>query len=62
MPIYDYKCPKCNTIEEKQVKINKVYTVPLCSKCDMSMIMQVSKPALHFRGSGFYATDYKDKK
>ena len=62
MPIYDYKCPKCNEITELSKRIEDCYTCPDCLKCQQPMVMLVTKSSgIHFKGSGFYETDYKNK-
>ncbi len=61
MPTYDYKCPKCN---EELIEIHKMFdeNTRLCPKCNEKMLKQF-KPCLgvHFKGTGFYETDYKGK-
>jgi len=63
MPIYTFKCPSCNHIEEYTMKMNE--KAPLCTKCtegpSMSRVWKdTGKP--QFKGTGFYETDYKFKK
>jgi len=62
MPIYEYKCKKCGTTVEA---IQKVSDGPLktCSQCGGMLEKLVSSPAIQFKGSGWYITDYarKDK-
>lgn len=57
MPIYEYKCPNGHLIEE----IHGM-TEPgpeACSECGASPLVRVLHPvAVHFKGSGFYSTDY----
>jgi putative FmdB family regulatory protein len=60
MPTYEYKCPKCDSIEETNIPHKEEYR-PDCFKCGFLMDKMVYKPAVHFKGSGFYQTDYKDK-
>lgn len=61
MPIYDYKCPVCNSVAtELYVKPN-TSNENLCLECDTKMEKQVTQPAIHFKGTGFYETDYKGK-
>ncbi len=62
MPTYDFKCPKCQ--DELEVFFSKFYSGMniICPKCDIDMQKLISKPAgIHFKGSGFYETDYKNK-
>ena len=66
MPFYTFKCPSCNKEEELLQGMND--ELPLCEKCDLKnhivemkrVFKSVGKPK--FKGSGFYETDYKDKK
>ncbi len=63
MPTYEYKCPKCKESIEMFHKIT--YMLPtsiMCNKCDEFMQKGVGGGiATHFKGSGFYETDYKNK-
>ncbi len=60
MPIYEYQCQKCHHREEL---IQKHSDPPLteCPKCHGAMTKLIAAPALQFKGSGFYITDYSDK-
>lgn len=65
MPIYDYKCPNCGVVVELMHKAKEKF-VRICGECMMDgknamMVKQLSKPAVHFSGTGFYETDYKGK-
>lgn len=66
MPTYDYKCIQCSFADSIHMKISD--DIPVCCiKCfkdgkEYKMQKQISKPAgIHFKGSGFYETDYKGK-
>ncbi len=60
MPMYDYKCPTCGVIREIRASVNEKPALLHCGYKQMEK--QVSKPgAVHFKGSGFYETDYKGK-
>lgn len=61
MPTYDYKCPSCQKKYPYMHKMKDILYVK-CPDCDQVM----SKCAgaglgLHFKGTGFYETDYKNK-
>ncbi|MDX6466035.1 MAG: hypothetical protein QOI27_1075 [Gaiellaceae bacterium] len=60
MPIYEYRCPKGHTFERFQSM-----TAPAPEKCDVcgaSPVEIVLYPvAVHYKGSGFYSTDYGKK-
>src|SRR5262245_13824180 len=57
MPIYEYECTKCNAHVEA---FQKVSDKPLtkCSKCKGKLERKISAPAIQFKGSGWYVTDY----
>ncbi len=61
MPIYEYKCQQC---QKKFEKIQKISEPPCkkCPSCGGKLKKLVSSPAIQFKGSGFYATDYAGKK
>ncbi|MCL4523017.1 MAG: zinc ribbon domain-containing protein [Acidobacteria bacterium] len=57
MPLYEYECSKC---EHRFEKIEKV-TAPhrqKCPKCKGVAERMHSAPAIQFKGSGWYVTDY----
>jgi len=58
MPLYEYRCAKCEEIIEK---IQKFSDAPLevHEGCGGELVRLLGKPALQFKGSGFYITDYK---
>ena len=57
MPIYEYQCTQCN---ERQEVIQRFSDAPLshCPSCGGDMKKLPSSPAIQFKGSGFYKTDY----
>jgi putative FmdB family regulatory protein len=64
MPVYVYKCQKCKDIVEVTQKItDKALSshIQLNSKCSGTLVRQMCPPAFVFKGTGFYATDYKKK-
>jgi putative FmdB family regulatory protein len=58
MPIYEYECRKCKAHMEV---MQKVTDKPLakCRKCGGRLEKLLSAPAIQFKGSGWYVTDYK---
>ena len=57
MPIYEYRCPKGHTFELFQRMSDPPPSE--CQICGESPLEKVLYPAaLHFKGSGFYKTDY----
>lgn len=57
MPIYEYECNDC---KKRHEIIQKFSDAPLehCPHCGGSMRKLFSSPAIQFKGSGFYKTDY----
>ena len=57
MPIYEYECRKCKAhIEVFQKVSDKPPTK--CRKCGGKLERKISAPAIQFKGSGWYVTDY----
>ena len=60
MPIYEYRCPNGHTFERFQSM-----SAPAPEKCDVcgaAPLELVLYPiAIHYKGSGFYSTDYGKK-
>jgi len=57
MPLYEYACEKCGkTFEVMQKMVDPSLTVH--EDCGGKLERLLSAPALHFKGSGFYITDY----
>ena len=60
MPIYDYKCKKCGHRFEK-IQRHAERAVKKCPECGGVLEKLITAPAVHFKGSGFYGTDYAKK-
>ncbi len=60
MPIYEYECTKCGTIEEVMQKFSDKPLVK-CKRCSAKLHKLVSHSAFHLKGSGWYVTDYANK-
>ena len=60
MPIYEYKCQKCNYEFEQ---LQKFSDSPLtqCPRCKGEIKKLVSHSSFHLKGSGWYLTDYSKK-
>lgn len=57
MPLYEYKCHRCEkTFEVKQKFADEPLTVH--EGCGGPVERLISAPALQFKGSGWYVTDY----
>ncbi len=56
VPIYEYECAKGHRFEA----IQKVSDPPLkkCEKCKSKTERLISSPAIQFKGTGWYVTDY----
>ncbi|HEX8887835.1 MAG TPA: FmdB family zinc ribbon protein [Pyrinomonadaceae bacterium] len=61
MPIYEYQCKKCNAHTEVMQKITDK-PMTKCRKCGGRLEKLLSAPAIQFKGSGWYVTDYAGKK
>jgi putative FmdB family regulatory protein len=57
MPIYEYVCGSC---KKKTEVIQGIKDAPLkvCPHCGGKLKKAISAPAIQFKGSGFYITDY----
>ena len=60
MPLYEYQCKKCHSLTER---IQKFSDPPLesCPHCGGEVEQLLSAPAVQFKGSGWYVTDYAKK-
>ncbi|MGH3104226.1 MAG: FmdB family zinc ribbon protein [Gaiellaceae bacterium] len=57
MPIYEYRCPNGHVFELFQRVTDDPPSV--CETCSQGPVERVLYPvAVHFKGSGFYSTDY----
>jgi putative FmdB family regulatory protein len=57
MPLYEYRCTSCGKRIEA---LQRVSAPPLreCPTCHGALVKMISAPALQFKGSGWYVTDY----
>jgi putative FmdB family regulatory protein len=60
MPIYEYKCEDCGAETEFMQKSGDA-PKKKCPKCGGKLKKRLSAPAFHFKGSGWYITDYPKK-
>jgi putative FmdB family regulatory protein len=60
MPLYEYQCENC---DHRFELIRKFSDPPIdkCPKCGGPVRKLMSSPAIQFKGSGFYITDYPRK-
>jgi len=60
MPLYEYQCKKCGHRFEKIQKFSDK-PVKKCPQCGGPVEQTISAPAVQFKGSGWYVTDYAKK-
>jgi putative FmdB family regulatory protein len=60
LPLYEYKCAKCGHVFEKIENLSASFTKK-CPKCGGKAERQLTAPAIQFKGSGWYVTDYAGK-
>src|SRR5436305_12294381 len=60
MPIYEYRCEQGHTFEVMQRMTDD--PVSSCQTCDAPVERVFHPVAVHFKGSGFYNTDYGTRK
>jgi putative FmdB family regulatory protein len=59
MPIYEYRCPNGHEFEVFQAMSDE--PVSVCQECGAPVERVFHPVAVHFKGSGFYTTDYARK-
>lgn len=57
MPLYEYECESCAHRFEVIQKFSDA-PISVCPKCGGPVQKLLSSPAIQFKGSGFYLTDY----
>jgi putative FmdB family regulatory protein len=60
MPIYEYECTKCGSIEEAWQKFSD-RPLETCKHCSGRLHKLISQSSFHLKGTGWYATDYANK-
>jgi putative FmdB family regulatory protein len=60
VPIYEYLCQSCSYRFEVKQSI-KDDPITSCARCGCAVSKLISSPAIMFKGSGWYVTDYSDK-
>jgi len=60
MPIYEYRCEKGHRFDVMQSMSDD--PIASCEVCGVPVEKVLHAPAVHFKGSGFYTTDYGKKK
>lgn len=62
MPIYDFQCTSCGLKDELMRKISEPTTINCPQCCQETFAKMLSAPSFQLSGSGWYASDFKDKK
>jgi len=57
MPLYEYQCETCAHRFEVIQKFSDA-PIAVCPKCGGPVVKLLSSPAIQFKGSGWYITDY----
>jgi putative FmdB family regulatory protein len=57
MPLYEYQCEACGHRFEVIQKFSDA-PIEVCPKCGGAVAKLLSSPAIQFKGSGWYVTDY----
>ena len=60
MPLYEYQCDACSTRFERIQKFSDP-PIEVCPSCGGTVKKLLSSPAIQFKGSGWYITDYARK-
>jgi putative FmdB family regulatory protein len=60
LPLFEYKCEKCGHLFEK-IEKHSASQIKKCPKCGGKAPRQFAAPAIQFKGSGWYVTDYGGK-
>jgi len=61
VPLYEYECRKCHHRFEEIQKFSD-RPITKCPKCRTGKVVKlISAPAVHFKGTGWYVTDYGGK-
>jgi putative FmdB family regulatory protein len=61
VPLYEYQCTKCKRRTEKIESVSGPH-LKKCPHCGGKVEPLISAPAIQFKGSGWYVTDYAGKK
>ena len=60
MPLYEYACLKCKRHTDKIENVNGPH-LKKCPHCGGKVEPVITAPAIQFKGSGWYVTDYAKK-
>jgi putative FmdB family regulatory protein len=59
LPLYEYECLECGRFERVQKFSDPILAT--CPTCEGSVKKLLSAPAIQFKGTGWYVTDYSGK-
>ena len=62
MPIYEYKCPKCQKVFEEWVHLSEMHDAVPCPDCGAASPRIMSETSFVLKGGGWYVTDYGYRK
>lgn len=62
MPSYCYACSCGNEVTKFKKMISSEEDIEQCEKCGKEMKRKISSAPVHYKGSGFYTTDYSEDK
>ena len=57
MPLYEYRCESCGHTQEAIQSFSEP-PLTVCERCGGALKKQMSAPAVQFKGSGWYVSDY----
>jgi putative FmdB family regulatory protein len=60
VPLYEYECKSCHSLIERIQKFSDP-PMTVCPHCGGELEQVLSAPAVQFKGSGWYVTDYQRK-
>lgn len=60
MPIFEYQCQKCHSVTEV-IQARSEKPPKICPHCGGKLRKLFSAPAIQFKGTGWYVTDYAGK-
>lgn len=61
MPIYEYRCSSCGHQQEFLQKVSDA-TLTICTSCGKpTFVKMLTAAGFHLKGSGWYATDFRNK-
>ena len=62
MPIYEYRCPKCQKVFEEWVHLSEMHESVHCPECGAYAPRIMSETSFVLKGGGWYVTDYGYRK